>query len=313
VTLFNKIKIFFYKFVRLRIWFASITVILLFLLLALTVNSAREKDIVEIFSRQQLANVQNTATRMADVFSQVGKNIDLFSRFYPHAGLSPEEIDGYYKILSTGWESTFDTIVLFDANGNIKSVYPKNALPAANLLEHFNALRKKQKQYLELALPEQSNTIGLKQKTDKYLIVGYPIKRKDGKFEGAWLVSFALSAVVDKYQLQTLNDELGELFLIDEKQQIIIHRDSAFIGKNVKELLGNTGGAKIDFASDAGGYFESMVHKSDKKQQHSIIAYYPLRAGDKKWTLLAVVPYSQIISPLRKTFSTHFSVHYCLL
>jgi len=302
VTLFNKIKIFFYKFVRLRIWFASITVILLFLLLALTVNSAREKDIVEIFSRQQLANVQNTATRMADVFSQVGKNIDLFSRFYPHAGLSPEEIDGYYKILSTGWESTFDTIVLFDANGNIKSVYPKNALPAANLLEHFNALRKKQKQYLELALPEQSNTIGLKQKTDKYLIVGYPIKRKDGKFEGAWLVSFALSAVVDKYQLQTLNDELGELFLIDEKQQIIIHRDSAFIGKNVKELLGNTGGAKIDFASDAGGYFESMVHKSDKKQQHSIIAYYPLRAGDKKWTLLAVVPYSQIISPLRKTF-----------
>ncbi|MCK7507379.1 MAG: hypothetical protein MZV70_27290 [Desulfobacterales bacterium] len=35
---------------------ASITVIILILLLALTVNSAREKDMVELFSRQQLAN-----------------------------------------------------------------------------------------------------------------------------------------------------------------------------------------------------------------------------------------------------------------
>ena len=302
MTLFNKIKILFYKTIKLRVWFASITVIILFLLLALTVNSAREKDVVEIFSRQQLANVQNTATRMADVFSQIGKNVALFSSFYPQLKMHPEEIDSYYKMLSAGWENTFDTIILFDAKGNIKSVYPKNALPAVNLSEHFNVLQKKQQQYLSMALPEPSHAIGLKQKTDRYLIVGYPIKRKDGKFEGAWLVSFSLLAVVDKYQLQTLNDELGELFLIDEKQQIIIHRDSAFIGKNVKELLGNTDEAKIDFSSDAGGYIESDVRLGDRKRQRSIIAYYPLKAGDKKWTLLVVVPYRQIISPLRKTF-----------
>jgi len=46
VTLFAKIKFLFYQAVKLRIWFASVTVIILFLLLALTVNSAREKDIV---------------------------------------------------------------------------------------------------------------------------------------------------------------------------------------------------------------------------------------------------------------------------
>ena len=34
---------------------------------------------------------------------------------------------------------------------------------------------------------------------------------------------------------QTINNELGELWLIDEKQQIIIHRDSEFIGKNIKD------------------------------------------------------------------------------
>jgi PAS domain S-box-containing protein len=302
VTLFDKIKNLLYKAMKLRIWFASIAVIILFLLLALTVNSTREKDIVEIFSRQQLANIQDTATRMTDVFSQVGKNVALFSRFYPQIKMSSEEMDSYYKILSAGWENTFDTIVFLDVNGTVQSVYPKNALPVVNLSDHFNALKKNQKQYLGLALPQPSHIIALKQKTDRYLVVGYPIKRKDGKFEGAWLVSFSLLAVVDKYQLQTVNAELGELFLIDEKQQIIIHRDSAFIGKNIKELLGNTDEAKIDFSSDAGGYFESIVRKSDKKQQRSIIAYYPLKAGDKKWTILAIAPYSQVISPLRKTF-----------
>jgi PAS domain S-box-containing protein len=302
VTLFNKIKILLYKAVRIRIWFASITVIILFLLLALTVNSAREKDIVNIFSRQQLVNVQNTAKRMTDVFLQVGKNIALFSHFDPQLKMSPGEMDSYYKILSSGWENTFDTIVYFDATGKIKSFYPRNIRPAINLSDHFNIIRKKQKQYLGLALPEPSGAISLKQKTDRYLVVGYPVRRQDGKFTGAWLVSFSLSAVMDKYNKQTINNELGELWLIDEKQQVIINRDSEFNGRNIKDILKNSSEAKMDFSSDKGGYFESMVLLNNKKHQHSIIAYYPLLNGDKKWTLLVVAPYSKVISPLRKTF-----------
>jgi PAS domain S-box-containing protein len=302
VTLFNKIKILLHNAVRIRIWFASITVIILFLLLALTVNSAREKDIVNIFSRQQLVNVQNTAKRMTDVFSQVGKDVALFSHFDPQLKMSPGAMDSYYKILSLGWENTFDTIVYFDATGKIKSIYPRNSRPAINLSDHFNIIRKKQKQYLGLAFPEPSAAISSKQKTDRYLVVGYPVLRQDGKFTGAWLISFSLSAVVDKYNKQTINNELGELWLIDEKQQVIINRDSEFNGRNIKDILKNSSEAKMDFSSDKGGYFESMVLLSNKKHQHSIIAYYPLLNGDKKWTLLVVAPYSQVISPLRKTF-----------
>jgi len=302
VTLFNKIKILLYKAVRVRIWFASITVIILFLLLALTVNSAREKDIVNIFSRQQLVNVQNTAKRMTDVFSQVGKNIALFSHFDPQLKMPPGEMDSYYKVLSSGWENTFDTIVYFDASGKIESFYPRNTRPAINLSDHFNIIRKKQKQYLGLALPQPSDAISLKQKTDRYLVVGYPVRRQDGKFTGAWLVSFSLSAVMDKYNKQTINNELGELWLIDEKQQVIINRDSEFNGRYIKDILKNSSEAKMDFSSDKGGFFESTVFLNNKKHQRSIIAYYPLLNGDKKWTLLIVAPYSQVISPLRKTF-----------
>jgi PAS domain S-box-containing protein len=302
VTLFSKIKLLFYKTVKLRIWLASITVIILFLLLALTVNSAREKDIVRIFSGQQLANVQNTAARMTDIFSQTGENIYLFSRFYSNFRINSEDSENYYKMLSSGWKKTFDTIVLFDADGKIKSVYPKNTLPAINLFDHFNVIFQRQKPYLSLAWPEQSRPISSGKKTDRYLILGYPIKSRDGNFDGAWIISFSLAAVVEKYKQQTLANELGELWITDDQGQIIIHRNPDFIGENIIELLVNTENKQIDFLSDNGGYFESVVRLDNKKRQRSIISYYPLKAGDKKWTLLNVVPYSQVISPLRKSF-----------
>ena len=47
---------------------------------------------------------------------------------------------------------------------------------------------------------------------------------------------------------------------------------------------------------------KQWMRQSDKKQQRSIVAYYPLQAGDKKWVLFVVAPYNQIISPVRKTF-----------
>ena len=300
MTLFNRIKILFYRAVKLRIWFASITVIILFLLLALTVNSAREKDIVEIFSRQQLANVQNIATRMADVFSQTTKNVDLFSSSYNRYVISPQEIDSYYKILSSGWEDTFDSIVLFDVQGNVKSIYPKGSVPAVNVYEQFKILKRKQKQYLGLVLPEPTHEANLKNAHDKYLIVGSPIKKKNGEFDGAWLVSFSLLAVVNKYK--PADNEWGELWMLDENRKIIVYRHSAFIEKDVKDIFSKIDQVKLDFLSNDGGYFESNIRLSDKKQQRSIISYYPLKTGDQKWFFLAISPYSKVISPLRKTF-----------
>ena len=302
MTFFNKIKILLYKAAQLRILFASITVVILFLLLALTVNNSREKDIVNIFSRQQLFNVQNTSNRMMDVFSQIGKNIDLFSRLYPGSKINEKEMDDYYRMLSSGWENTFDVIALFDADGKIRSLYPKDVLSAVNLSEHFDLLRKEQTRYLGLASPDASHVRFLKQKKDRYLILGYPLQESDGAFSGALLISFSLSAVMNKYRQQTAGDELGDLWLIDGQQKIVIHEDPAFIGKDIKEVLSDSDRTDIDFSSDHGGSFESVVFQGNQRKQRSIIAYYPLKAGEKRWIMMVVSPYSRVISPLRKTF-----------
>jgi PAS domain S-box-containing protein len=294
-----------------RILFASAAVIILILLLALTVNSAREKEMVELFSHQQFAHVKNTATRMTDVLQQVEKNIALFSNFKPDLRKPSGEMDHYYyKILSAGWGNTLNAIVFFDAAGKVKDIYPPNIPVLVNLSDHFKIIRNQQKSYLGLAISEQWNVTGLK---DRYLIIGCPLQGQDGNFAGAWIVSFSLTAVVDKYEKQARYNEMGEVWLVDEKQQIIVHNDPAFIGKNIQDLLSNDKGTPVDLSSDNGDYFEAIVRQSDKKQQRSVVAFHPLQAGDKKWNLCVITPYSQVISPVRKTFVYTLFISFLLI
>jgi hypothetical protein len=152
VTLFSKVNNLFHKAIEARIWLASITVIILILLLALTVNNAREKDMVDLFSRQQLASAQNAAARMTGIFDQVGKNIALVSYFDPQGKILTGESDP--KIFYFGWENSINAVLLFDADGKIKRILPQGALPQVNLTKHFKELKQKNTQYVSLVASE---------------------------------------------------------------------------------------------------------------------------------------------------------------
>ena len=141
MTLFSKIKKLYHKAIKARIWLASITVIILILLLALTVNNARERDMVDLFSRQQLASAQNAATRMTDIFDQVGKSIALFSHFDPQGKILTGESDQEIKIFYSGWENSINAVLLFDVDGKIKIILPHGAIPQVNLTKHFKDLK----------------------------------------------------------------------------------------------------------------------------------------------------------------------------
>jgi hypothetical protein len=302
VTLFSKIKKLYHKAIKARIWLASITVIILILLLALTVNNARERDMVDLFSRQQLASAQNAATRMTDIFDQVGKSIALFSHFDPQGKILTGESDQEIKIFYSGWENSINAVLLFDVDGKIKIILPHGAIPQVNLTKHFKDLKQQNKQYVSLALSEKQSKDKITQKADWYLIWGYPIWRQNNVFSGAWVVSFSLAALVDVCEKQIRDNQLGELWIVDEKGQIILHHDSSFIGKNISDLIQNLDKSKINFPSESKGHLDASILQVDKRKQRSIIAYYPVHAGDKKWILLVVAPYSQVVSPVRKTF-----------
>src|SRR5665648_398464 len=75
---------------KIPIWLTTTAVIALILLLALTVNQTREKDIVEQFSRQQMAIARGTATGIEDFISSVEKSMILISRLPYVRGGVPE-------------------------------------------------------------------------------------------------------------------------------------------------------------------------------------------------------------------------------
>ncbi len=286
---------------KIRILLASSIVIILILLLALTVNHAREKDMVEVFSRQQLAHAKNTAIRIADIFSQAGKNIALFSHFDPQQKISAEDINSDFKILSSGWEKSIDAVGLFDAGGKMKMIFPQNASPEVNLAAHFPVLKKKTSLYYELALPENNGAADSRQGINWYMIIGCPIRRHNN-FAGAWIASFSLAAIIEDYKKQTRENSLGNLWLTDDSGRIIVHPDATLIGKNVKELLHRSPESPIDFSTGRGNYVDALVRNADQQTQRSIIAYFPLQTGDKKWIVFVAAPYNQVVLPVRKTF-----------
>ena len=288
---------------KVRIWLASIAVIILILLLAMTVNNARERDMVE--------SVQPSAARLCSkcsesndrhYFDQVGKNIALFSYFDPSGKILAGESYQKTIIFYSGWENSINAVLLFDAEGKIKEVLPHGALRGVNLTKHFKDLKRQNKQYVSLALAEKLHRNNITKKTDWYLMWGYPIRRQDNVFSGAWMVSYSLAALVEVCEKQIRDNQLGELWIVDEQGQIIIHPDFSFMGKNINDLIQNRDESKINFPSETGRHIDASILQVDKGKQRSIIAYYPVQAAEKKWFVLVAAPYSRVISPVRETF-----------
>jgi PAS domain S-box-containing protein len=303
VTLLKKAYKLLHQALSVRIWLASIVVILLILLLALTVNNAREKEMVDLFSRQQLASAQNAAVRLTEIFSQVEKNIVLFSFFDSNGKKLAQEDYWKMEVLYPVWENAINAVMVFDANEKIRCILPQGALPAVDLASHFRATKFRQTQYLKLALSDKLPKDALPQKQDWYLIWGYPIQRHNNNvFAGAWMVSFSLSELVDTCEKQIRDNQLGDLWLVNQQGQVLLHPHSPFIGKNVADLVKNNQGGKIIFPSDSGRHLDASILQSNNKMRRCVIAYSPLHIAGHTWYVMVTAPHSRVIAPVRTTF-----------
>lgn len=302
MTLLGKAYKLLHQALSIRIWLASVVVILLILLLALTVNNAREKEIADLFSRQQLASAQNAAARMTEILSQVEKNVVLFSYFDPDGKILTQEDYRELEVLYSVWGKTIDAVLVFDANEKIRRILPQGAFPSIDLTEHFRSLKRHQSQYLKLALSEKLSRDSMPQKQNWYLVWGYPIWRHNNIFAGAWMVSFSLAELVGAGEKQISDNQLGNLWLVNEQGQVLLHPDASFVGKNISDLVKNNQGGAIVFPSDSGRHMNSKILQSDNKMQRSVIAYYPLKIAGDTWFVMMTAPYSRVVAPVRTTF-----------
>ena len=302
MTFFRKADNYLHRALSVRIWLAGIIVVILILLLALTVNNAREKEMADLFSRQQLASAQNAAARMTEILSQVERNIILFSYFDPDGKKHTQDDYQELEVLYSVWGKTIDAVQVFDADGKITRSLPKGAVPGVNLTSHFKTLKSRQRQYLNLVLSDKLTGGAIAEKQDWYLIWGYPFWRSNNVFAGAWMVSFSLAALIETGEAQIKDNRLGDFWLVNEQGNILLHPQPSFIGKNVGELIQDNHGNAIGFPSGSERYVGAKILQSDGKIQRSVLAYSPFPIAGNNWFVMVTAPYSRVIAPVRTTF-----------
>ncbi len=285
-----------------RIWFASIIVVVLILLLALTVNHAREKEMVDLFSRQQLASAQNASARIAEILSQVERNIALFKYLDPNGKKLTQEDYRELDVVYSIWGRTIDAVLVFDSDNNIRKILPQDATPGIDLTTHFSAMKLRKRQYLTIALSDNISSDSLAQTKDRYLIWGYPVWDQNNVFSGAWMISFSLAHLVDTCERQIKDNKLGDLWLVNEQGQILLHPHSLFIGKYVGDLVKDRRGNTIIFPSEGGRHIDAKILQANNKPLRSVISYSPLQIAGTTWYVMVTVPYSDVIAPVRTTF-----------
>ena len=302
MTLLKKAYQLFRQLLNIRIWLAGVTVIFLILLLALTVNNARERELADLFSRQQLATVQNAAVRMADIFSQTENNIVFLSYLDSKGKFLDNRQYQEWDLLYSIWSGPVNTVMFFNESGESKRILPRVALPAVDMTRHYKLLKYQQKQYLHIAIADNLAEEAIAQKKDLYLIWGYPVWQEGNKFRGAWMVSFSLSVMVDESEKQIKENQLGDLWLVDEQGKILLHPYSPYVGKNMDELVKNHKGEKIILQKESNRLLNAKILRRNNQYQKSILAYYPVIMGGSNWYIVVNAPYSDVIAPVRTTF-----------
>jgi hypothetical protein len=109
---------------RISIWLATIAVIVFILLMTLTVNRVREKDVVDQFSLQQLALARGTAARIETLLGNVEKNLTMLSLLPSVRMVTPDETVSSMKVIHEHLEGKVRFIARLDERGILRSVYP---------------------------------------------------------------------------------------------------------------------------------------------------------------------------------------------
>ena len=303
---------------RISIWLTTAAVITLILILALTVNHARENDIVEQFSQQQMAIARGTATGIEDFISGVEKSMIIISRL-PHIRESmPEVTEQDIKMIYDNLEGQVECIVMENKDGVTTSAYPPSIFEKitgspdeSGFKSHacFQEIKKTGKPYISgLLLAGEEKQENVRNRFRPVIIV-VPKYDSENRFSGAVLAVLSLSTIVDRY-LTSGSETSCCAWIMDNSGAILAHPDqSRLVGIAGKDLgalecTKTHGGIPLKDALMKGkeGYDEYMLPVVGGGTKKSIVAYAPINLHSGRWFIAVATPYNKIVLLARKGF-----------
>ena len=326
---------------RIPIWLTTAAVIAFILLLALTVNQTREKDIVEQFSHQQMAIAKGMATGIEDFISSVEKSMIIISRLPYVSGTAPEAtgqgikviykdlgkmefIEMPYvkgnmedvtaqsiKVIYDDLGGKVDFIALENTDGVVTIGYPPSALEGVlgksfESRPYFPEIEETGKPYVGTLppLPVAGENDMEAQGKSQQVIVAVPTYDSENRFSGTVLAALSLSTIVDRYI--TSKCETCCTWIMDSEGTMIVHPDPSCIGHGLVALEHPASrGASLKDALREGraGHGEYQLPGEGGKTEKKIIAYAPVDLAPRHWLVAVAAPYNEIILLARRGFT----------
>lgn len=296
---------------RFSIWLATSIVVLMILMFALTINSARERDMVEQFSKQQLAIARGTAAGIEELVVGIEKSMVTLSRLPCVKGTMPEATIQSMKVIYDDLEGRVEFIAVENKYGVIIAAYPPSLLKGImgksfGFRRYFQEAKRTGKPCVSDLVLVGGEKYEDVENRFKSIIVAVPKYDPGNEFSGVVLAALSFSTIIDRYIKPIKCDMPCCLWMVDDSGTILVHPDAEFVGENVGILEGAKSEERISL-KDAllrgeEGYGEYMLLKKDGRVEKSIVAYAPIHLGSRKWTIVAGIPHDAAILLLRKTF-----------
>ncbi|MBW2637712.1 MAG: PAS domain-containing protein, partial [Deltaproteobacteria bacterium] len=292
---------------KLSIWMATLVVVILIFLLALTVNNAREKAIVEQFSRQQATIAGSVAKGIEDLIVNIEKSSLLLSHLHCGEHTAPPETVKSIQAIYDFLMGKVQIIATLDEEGTVICGYPDSRMEGilGNSFKEYPFFQKMKatlKPYTgkptirKEDLAESADT-----ETDS-IVIGVPKWNNEGTFTGAVLATISIHTIVDRYMGPAQGILPNDFLIVDENNNVIINSNPDIIGATAYVTEGTvTVPINGFFSKGKKGYGRSLFRNSQDKTKKTIIGYAPIRISENLWSFAVVTPYDTVILLLRKT------------
>jgi PAS domain S-box-containing protein len=289
-------------YLKYSIWLSAFMVIVLIILLALTVYYARERAIIELFSTQQAAIAQQTASMVDESIAKCEKGMIMLSKL-----LSAQEADQGKKL--ENMKALYDelreivfVIVEIDKNNDILYGYPDaiSSKIAGKKVEDpaiDHAMKKMHQRYtgeIRILQDRDSNAQAFPGKT---IGIGIPILTPDDNYDGAILAVLQPQAIVRR-SISFDQSYINDFWIVDEAGEIVFHPNQSVIGKDLQELTPPGSMPFKMFSYNPKPFSEFILYKNGEEEK-CIIAYAPIRLGIAQWWIVLVTPYDRVLKPVR--------------
>ncbi|MBN1663885.1 MAG: PAS domain S-box protein [Deltaproteobacteria bacterium] len=286
----------------------TIVVIVMILLLALTINRARENDMVEQYSRQQMAVAKGWAAGIEDLILGVERSVILFSKRSPSKILNPHEAGSHLKSIYDEMGGRTHFIASLDSQGAVIAGYPSWPLdeimnknfPSNSFVE---AVRKNRGMYLSRLIFLGDESSHEQRKRYKTVFIGVSVLDANNEVSGVIVAALSLSAIKDRYMTPPKETMLTDYWIVDDTGIILTNATDSLVGKSISLLEGNDSPPlKTVFLSGSEGYGASRFKIDEHTKDRYIYSYAPMNIGSIMWSIVVVTPYKNVVSLLRKTF-----------